>query len=65
MTTNDQLKVLACRIVMVMALTQAQAQQLGSQRQLGVHRWLVADASLHDKPAKELATMYVETVFSV
>jgi len=65
MTTNDRLKVLACRIVMAMALTQAQAQQLGSQRQLGVHRWLVADAALHDKPARELAAMYVEAMFSV
>jgi hypothetical protein len=50
---------------MAMALTQAQAKQLGSQRQLGVHRWLVADAALRDKPAKELAAMYVATVFSV
>lgn len=65
MTTDDYLKVLACRVAMAMALTQAQAQQLGSQRQLGVHRWLVADVALHDKPAKELATMYVEAMFSV
>jgi len=65
MTTDDRLNVLACRVSMAMALTPARRQQLGSQRQLGVHRWLVADATLHDKPVDELAAMYIETVFSV
>lgn len=65
MTTDDRLKVLACRVSMAMALTPAQRQQLGSQRQLGVHRWLVADVALHDKPVEKLATLYIETVFSV
>jgi hypothetical protein len=60
MTTDDRLKVLACRVAMAMALTQAQRQQLGSQRQLGVHRWLVADVAPHDKPVNELATMYLK-----
>ncbi len=65
MTTDDRLKVLACRVSMAMALTPAQRQQLGSQRQLGVYRWLVADAARHDNPVEELAAMYIETVFSV
>jgi len=65
MTTDERLKVLACRVSMAMALIPAQKKQIGSQRQLGVHRWLVADAALHDKPAKELAAMYIETFFSV
>ena len=65
MSGDNQLKMIALRIVMAITWTPALTMTLGEQPQLGVYRWLKVASGLHGKTMHELARMYIECVFSV
>jgi hypothetical protein len=65
MTESNQLKVVACRIVMAIQWTPALRMALGEQPQLGVYRWLMVAKGIHGKTMDELVEMYLECALSV